>query len=296
MVQNPLISSLISSTLFSFLALVAFYLLTKALFSQDIAYKASLFFIVFPTSFYMTVAYSEGLFLFLAVLLFYFLIKKQYFLSSICTFLLIFARPVGILVIIPLFLWYLLDKKKKKKTVRLPSFAEPVEIVVYPEVFFLILPLLGMVLYFLFMQHTTGNYFSGFLDQSRVISGWSIENAFNPIFFVKSLFSEHLQLHSFLDSVLDRIFFVIFILSVPFIYRYFHKSFFIYSLLLGFVPIFGSFMSYMRYLLPVFPIFILLGIISCHKKYSFLFFPLLLIFYSVQIVFVVLYGLNYWVS
>ncbi|MBI5044486.1 MAG: glycosyltransferase family 39 protein [Candidatus Levybacteria bacterium] len=295
-VPDYLLSGLISSTIFSFFALLIFYLLTRELFDENIAFKASLFFMVFPTSFFMSLVYSEALFIFLVLFLFYFLHKKNYLIAAFSVFFLIFTRPVGILTIIPLLLFYLFDKKKKKTVLRLPSFADPVDLTFYPQALVFLIPLLGVFFYFLFMQMTTGNYFSGFQDQSSVISSWRLENAINPIFFLKNLFSPHLQPHSYLDSFLDRMFFVIFLISLPFIYRFFNKTIFIYSILLGFIPLFGSFMSYMRYLLPVFPLFILMGVLTNSKKYSLLFFPLLFLCYSLQIVFIILYGLNYWVS
>jgi hypothetical protein len=80
----------------------------------------------------------------------------------------------------------------------------------------------------------------------------------------------------------------------PLVYKKTNKVFFFYYLALGSVPILGSFMGYMRYLLPAFPLFIALGRVFEKKKmlfYSYLYISLFL-----QVLFVVMSALSYWVA
>lgn len=293
--RNTIVAGLIVSNLFSFGVLYYLYKFAQNFFSQETAQKAVMLFLVFPTAFYLSLVYTESLFLFLVLGFFYYLFKKQYYLAGLFTLFIPMARPVGIFIILPFLLFYILDKKKKYISFDLPSFNQKQQIKIPRNILVPLFPLIGLGAYFFYMHIVTGNFFSGFSNANLFIGGYSITNILSPTLFFQNLFTPQLSLHLFTTSVIDRIFFVCFITSLPFIYR-FNKTLFIYSLSLGMVPLFGSFMGYIRYLLPVFPLFFVLSQLLEKKKWAFLYMPLLFFLYSLQVFFIVLYALNYWVS
>jgi len=295
LVGNTIVAGLLVSTVFSFLAVYFLFSLTKLLFNKTVAFYTSLIFILFPTGFYLSLIYSEALFLFLVLAFFYYLFKRQYFLAGLFSLFIPLSRPVGMYILIPFILFFLLDRLKQKKVLLLPSFDRPVKITIFPQVVSLLFPFLGLGIYFMIMAHFTGGFLSGVTSLSS-IGSWQITNILSPDIFLKTLFSSNLTLHGFQTSIIDRLFFLSFVVSLPFLYKKLDKTLFIYALLLGSVPLFGSFMAYTRYLLPVFPLFIVLALLFSNKRLSFLLSPFLAFTFALQVFFCILYGLNYWIA
>lgn len=103
---------LIISNLSIIAALFFFYKLILLDYNEDIAKKAILFTLAFPTAFYFGSVYSESLFLFLAVASFYFARKKYWFISLILAGLASVARLMGLAVIVAIALEYFLNTTK----------------------------------------------------------------------------------------------------------------------------------------------------------------------------------------
>jgi len=83
------------------------------------------FLLFFPTSFFFTSVYTEGLFFLLFALSLYFLEKKRYFLTSIFSFLLSTTRFIGIFFIIPIFFHLIKNFKLKIKNFNLMLIFSP---------------------------------------------------------------------------------------------------------------------------------------------------------------------------
>lgn len=280
LVQNTIVSGFLVANVCAFVMLIFLYLLIEKLYNDKIAFYTGLFVLAFPTSFYFSLMYSESLFLMLMTGAFYFWYKQETLLASIFAFLLPLTRPVGILLIIPFFLAMFLSKSKFPKTlhVNLPL---------------IVSALLGFGVYLLFMQTFTGSAWSGFEAQNNYVAGNSIQNILHPLLWFKKNFIEiTLTLHHYTTSVIDRLFFVGFLVSVFWIYKNMDKAFFYYALVMGMVPaLLGSFMAYTRYLVVVFPIFIVLALIF-KKKTSYVIIPL----FMVQVFLLIVQSLNYWVA
>lgn len=272
------------------------YRFIKANYNDEIAQKSLLLLLTFPTAFYLSLIYTEALFLFLIAGFFYFLSNRRYLLSGLLSLFLPLTRSVGLVMLLPMLSYFVFDKKKKTLAIQLPSFNEKVVLHVNLSYLYLIFPILGVGLYFLFMKYTTGDYFSGMIASKQFVGGFALENLLAPSTFINSFFSSHLSLHGFTDSIIDRAFFVFFLFCVILIYKKLDKTLLLYSLSLGLVPLLGSFGSYTRYLLPIFPMYIALALIFANKRFSFLYLPFAFFSFSLQIFFVVLYSLNYWVS
>jgi hypothetical protein len=102
--------------------------------------------------------------------------------------------------------------------------------------------------------------------------------------------------HGYRNSIIDRALFMLFLLSLPLIWRLRNPALFSYALLVGLVPLLGTFMSYSRYLLPAFPLFIGLAGVLGRERWRFLLFPWLFASISLQALFIVMQALGYWVA
>lgn len=292
--NNSFISGLIISNLMSFLALFYFYKLVRMIYSEKIAYQSLIFLLAFPTSFYFSLIYTESLFFLLVVLFFFFLYKKQFFYASFFALLMPLARQIGILIFFPFLTYYLFEEKKLKFSSQLSVVSKAC---FNKKTFLILTPILGFGLYFLYIFYATGNALEMFSAMNFFVSKHSVFYIFNPSLLFNIIFNANLALHGFINSILDRVFFILFLFLLFLIYKKTNITFFIYSLLMGFVFILsGTFMSYTRHLLVVFPIFIALGIIFQEQKYSFLKLPLIYFMIMLQTLFLIMHALNYWVA
>ena len=104
----------------AFLAgLTYLYKLLRLDYSQKITLKIIFLMLIFPTSFFLVVSYSESLFLFLSVSCFYYLRKNKLLFSTILAMLASVTRPVGIVMVL-IVLGYLMQSTKRQKLLLIP--------------------------------------------------------------------------------------------------------------------------------------------------------------------------------
>ena len=161
--------------------------------------------------------------------------------------------------------------------------------------FWALAPLAGLWVYLLYMHQVTGDAFVAMHTEKLYISDRSVDNLIHPWRIFGDFFMSHLALHGYLDSELDRAFFVAFVASLPLIYKRVDMPLFLFCAILGLQPFFGSFMSYMRLVLVAFPWFIAYGSLlekrSPHLLYG-LIYPLAMM----QAVLLAMQVLSYWVA
>ena len=113
---NPLVIGLIMSHVFAFLSLI---LLIKLYTKQEYGtqpWKLILGFLLFPTSFFFISLYAESIFLFLALLTFYVMEKKQWIAASVITAFASATKITGIFLIPALMLAIYQDYKTRNKS------------------------------------------------------------------------------------------------------------------------------------------------------------------------------------
>ncbi len=287
-ILTPIFGAFFSGMLFanviSIIGFVYFYLFVKELTKNEkTAYLSFLLLISFPTAFYFSLIYSEAIFLGIIMPLFYYLYKRRFLLVFVLSVLLPLLRPTGIFILFPLFVFIVYDYLKDKKF----SFK--------PSTLLLLAPFIGFGLDLIVIYHSTGNFFTQFIGDASVVGGWSVGAIFHPNIFIQSLIPAHPAIHGFTNSIIDRLFFVLFLVLLPLVFKKTDKVLFIYTLAMGIVPVFGSFMSYTRYLLLAFPIFIAMAVFFSAKKEKYVF-PYFYISLLFQALFIILHSLNYWVS
>lgn len=92
-------TSFFIANLFFVLSLLLLYKLLRIDYSEVIAKQTIVFLLIFPTSFFFASIYSESLFLFLTVLSFYMIRRRQTVLASVSGLLLSATRIVGISIL-----------------------------------------------------------------------------------------------------------------------------------------------------------------------------------------------------
>ncbi|MEI6093650.1 MAG: hypothetical protein WCQ47_08260, partial [bacterium] len=214
---------------------------------------------------------------------FYYLYNNKIIPTVVFALLLPFCKAQGILLIVPLIFFVLL--KYKYKIFDILRCKENIIVTAF---------FVGWVSYFCFMYITTGSFFSGFEAQRYFVAHNDIINIFRiDQWFFNNFINIKLTLHGCTNSFTDRAFFVFYLVSLYYIYRKTNKTFFVYALFLGMVPALSDhFMSYTRYLLPLFPMFIAFSIVLKNKVFNLI----IVLFFSIQIIFAVRHCLSYWVA
>jgi len=271
-----LLPAIVLANLFSVGAFLLFYLLVRKEFGDEIALTATAFLVVFPGSLFYHLPYSESLFLFLALLLFWALKSDRRDIAMACALLLPMTRPVGFLCLLPVvtFIW---ENKKPWK-----------DYFVYGAFF-----LGGLATYFMIMYMFTRNFTEGLNAQNYYLAGASLGKLLHPVEFLGS-FLKGVKLGGILDSIFDRIFFVIFLMTLPLVYRM-NKTWFVFSLMMGLIPaVTNSFVSYTRYVAVVFPLFVVAGQYFATPEMKPWRGLALAASLGLQLLFILLHSNNYW--
>ncbi|MBU4313094.1 MAG: glycosyltransferase family 39 protein [Candidatus Omnitrophica bacterium] len=290
---NAVACGILLSNIFSLIGMLYFYYLARRYFNQAIALASLFMLLAFPTSFYLSIIYSESLFFMLVMMFFYYAFDRKYLPAAISAFFLPLTRLTGISIAL-LFLVIYFENLKQDYNIKLPALFKKIKI----DALYLLFPVFGFIALLVFFYFTTGNAFEWLDSQKIYIARHSVGNILNPITTLyNNFFRTRLVLHGYTNSIIDRTVFILFVSSLFFIFRQQRFSLFLYAFLTGLLPgISGNMMSYTRYLSMVFPLYYFLGINFNIEKKRTVFFLLLMVFLLIQGVFLARHINYYWVG
>lgn len=260
-------SASILSLLFSALALIGIYWFSLLYFKdKQKALFVSLLFLLFPFSFYYSLFYTEAYFFCCMIYAFIAVHYRQYFVLSLCIIPLVLLRPNGIIILLPLYLYYLEHnnlllryKFDWKKIFSLKN--------ILISLFFITGPLafLGYCIY----QYKMTGYYNAF---SIAQAGWYKEPTFPLLaLFRRSNFAS--QFYSFYTIVA--------LIFAGFSWKKLPLSLNILTWLCLLMPLSGgSVISMGRYISVIFPLFLMLGSLLYKTKYKY---PILAVVFSMQL-------------
>lgn len=259
-VIKPSASGIIVSIVCVFFMLLFLYKLMEVDHLKKYAFWTIIFYLSFPTSFFLVNIYTESFFLFLVIFSFYLARKKHRVASSFVASLATATRVVGIFIL-PSLAWefylQLKEENKKNSFKRIIRFIFPITIVP-----------LGLLLYMSYLWYRYSDPLLFVHIQPAFGAGRSGgEIIFLPqlIFrYAKIFISVHYNNITFWISVLE---FSTFVLSLLLLYLSYikrvRKSYILFALLVIIFPtLSGTLSSFPRYFLVAFPIFIFLGSIK----------------------------------
>ena len=235
---NYALAGLLLNLGFSFAAAYLLFKICKEEFKDEkIGLWANVFLFFFPTAFFFTAIYTEGMFLFLGIAVMYFLRNKNWLAVAVAAFFAAMTREVGGMLILPIAYVALQDFKSNK----------------LKKILAILSPILGVLAVLLIYAVTSGDPLI-FLKQHEgfgktlslpyvpiinAISGLSIYNAWNLACF---LFTAILTWQ---------------------VYKRLPKQYLLYCLAVLLPPLCSSNLEgYSRYLLVAFPMFMILGTIK----------------------------------
>jgi len=283
---KDLLAAIFISNFSLLLLLYSFYKLILLDFDDQTARWATVFFLLFPTSFFLSCVYTESLFIFLVLTSFYTARTNHWLAAGIFGLLASYTRVTGVLLFPALlYEWYQVEKNKISKLEKiknlLPVFLVP----------------LGLISYMKYL----GNEYRDCLLFLHVQPFFGAERSGSRIILIYQVFWRYLKM--ILTSKLDFLYFTVWLellvailLLIVFAYSIKKKirtSYLVFAILSFFVPtLSGTFLSLPRFALAFFPCFIYLGTI----KNKVIRISLLTIFGITFLISSVLFFRGYWLS
>jgi len=268
---NPFSSALLISNLCFLLSIFIFYRLLLLNQIKNPSWVTA-FFALFPTSFFFSAVYTESFFLFLFLSCLYFFQTKRYLLALLFAIFASLARLIGIFLIIPMLFIYL---------------STPVSCRRFSKLLVCFAPLIGLLIYSLYLYQTTGDPLFFFHAQPAFGANRSVSLILFPrvVYRYLKIFLYSALDFKYLVSVLEFIVFSSFfvILSVQFFQlikswrsNHFLLGLNLFSLANLILPtLTGTFSSLPRYALLSLSVFIYLAQLKNPRHKA-----LLLIFFS----------------
>lgn len=246
------ISALVVSNLCSLIAFLYLYKLAKLEFGEGVAVKAVLFLSVFPTAYFLSAPYTEGLFFALVIACIYYARVGKWHFAGMLSLFAALTRLAGLLLLPVLLVEYYHQTGWKLRKTNL-------------KLSWSFLPLVGFLMYLGINVQVTGSPFT-FLTVEAV--HWS--NSLNPIAgFVSALsWAVNAQYADNITIGIAPIAFAIFglIMLLVALWRRLRPSYIAYMFLSWALAISTSWwISVPRYVMAMFPLFFLLGSLT-HKK------------------------------
>ena len=263
--------------------LAAFYLLFRLVeleFSTGAARKSVLFLAVFPTSFFLQAVYTESLFLALTVGSFYAARRRRYFLAGVAAGLAALTRNTGVLLLIPLIIFYMSDRSWNWRRIKIDILSlllAPAGLLAW---MFILKINFGQAMLFAAAQAQWGRHLAGPLEggpfRTLVLGFLDAYKGFGDIIRnpLHSLWPPNTSDLAFIGStvMIDFVLSAFFVVLGVLAFRRLPPAYALYGLLVLLVPLFyphtaataaagyrQPLLSMPRFLLADFPAFILLG-------------------------------------
>lgn len=240
--MTPSLSGWVISTIILGVGLVFLYKLVRDFHPLIDPVQPIILLLIFPTAFFLNSVYTEALFLTLSIACFYYLFKKQFFISAIILTLASLCRLNGLFLLVP-FVYEYFKTYGIKKSLNINIFS----LAVAP------LGIVGFVLY----QYLR---FGEPLAMVRAQMEWGRRFVFN---------TEHFRLDSlpaYANLATDLLFFALAVIAGILLVKYIKTSYGLYVLTTALVAAAsGTLMSVGRFALILFPLFILVA--SVKNKY-----------------------------
>lgn len=287
---RDLVAGLAISWLSLALALFLLYRIIRLDFQENIARRALVYLLIFPTAFFFSMVYSESLFLFLVTASFYFGRTKRWWLAGIFGALASATRLMGVFLLPALAIeFYQQIKQEKRQPLSslalrtLPLFLIPAGLIYYthflwvhyrdPLMFFHVQPYFGagmVIKKIVLIYQVFWRYFLMLLTVEK----------FTPTYFV---------------CVLEALTGAAFLILTIFAYLRRWFSYAIFMALIYITPTLkGTFSSLPRHLLVLFPAFILLAIWAEKYRWVRILYPLIAI--PLLIVSLLLFTRGFWIA
>ena len=259
------------ANIFSFIAVLLLYILIKDELGEKAGKKSVFYLLFFPSSFFLTMMYTESLFLTLTLAMFILAKKEKWHYVGILGFLASITRPQGILMFIPMVYMYVRKNKLR------------------PSAAWLLLIPAGILTFMAYQYLITGDALIQFYTHGKYVRGLSLPST---AFFVtiRDIFLEQ----RILDVAVNvfNLTITLFLTSLAYLsYKHLKPEYTIYFILSILMPLFSSSLaSISRFGLMMFPVFMIIVVKENENKKNKI---LIILLYALFIIALVLGTIRY---
>lgn len=248
------LSAFLISNISSFLAVIMIYLLVRVEFNKKTAYKTCFYLILFPTTYFLTMMYTESLFLLLSVSCFYFAKKNNWVLSGLLGFFASMTRIQGFLLMFPMIYMYLKTKEFNIKKID-------------KNIILMFLVPLGIIVFFSYLYLVTGNFLIHFNNHE----GYGRAITFPGLAIVRTITYDFTVSPSIMKYFYYPFNIFMTIMFLYLIYKSYYKLKKEYTIFFGLsflMPLMSSSLQAIaRFEIVMFPAFMVLALIENKNKY-----------------------------
>lgn len=262
-----MVCSFIISIASSCVSVVLLYKLVLLDYSEEIAEKATLTYILYPVISFMATGLNEGVFMVLLLATVYFVRKKKYIRAGIFGYMTALTRLpglcIGALMLAETVMYIIRSVKKKRFRIR----------ILFKQCTMMLMTLMGLGTYLLINYHLYGDFFK-FFELQRENWFQTVSNPFHVIFDV--IIKGQIKSGIIKIGVSNLIACIIIVIaSLYALYKKVRVSYLIYTLVYFYVCYSASWLlSGARYSIGAFVTFISAGIfMAYHKRISKVFYP-----------------------
>jgi len=232
-------------------------------YDRQVAFNATLFALVFPTSLFFSAIMTESLFLLLSVLVFYFARRGRWAAAGLAGTLAALTRPVGILLIIPAAVEFFRGHSERK------------------NIFYLLLIPLGLLSFMAYLHYHTGDA----LAFMKIQGAWGRQLLPPTGVLISGLYGVSLGVRIAVFSALYAAAGV-----AVMAWRKFRLSYILHTILQFLAPLLTGLFCIPRYVTTIFPLYILLAALASKKCVRML---LAGVFWIFSLIFMVSWSLAY---
>jgi hypothetical protein len=272
------ISALAISNVCSLIAFVYLYKLAKHEFNSDVAVKAMVFLSVFPTAYFLSVPYTEGLFFATVIASIYYARVGKWHFAGLLGLLASLTRLAGLLLLPTLLVEYFHQRGWKPKKIDF-------------KIFWAFSALAGFLIYLGINWQVTGNAFTFMTVES---THWF--NKLDPVEGLKAAwsFAQGPDFPGNVTTGIAPLVFAAFGLAtiIAALWRRLRPTYIIYMFLSWGLAVSTSWwISVPRYIMAMFPLFFLLGMLTKNKAVNI---AIAVASAAVMCYFTVLFALGWW--
>jgi len=260
-IGDPYLAGLLISNSCLLVSAYLLYRLVEADSNHKTAKRAVKYLFLFPVSFILSGVFTESLFLCLCLLCFFLARRQRWALASLSGMLLSATRPLGVLIMLPLFIEYVQRPRVRSKATQHYPVKNNPQVFSWESLWLLLIPL-GLAGFCLYNYQVTGDLFFFKTNQAA----WNREFA-NPMIVVWQSLKVGIGDPHF-KKLLEVSFGCTALIGLCAFRKQIGLAYWvlgIYSLL---IPMSAGIASQPRFTVVVFPLFIILAMLSRHRQWD----------------------------
>jgi hypothetical protein len=274
------------ANILTLLNILLFIKLLKFDYNRSVINWAIIYLVIFPTSLFFSIGYSEALFLSLTLSMFIFAKKNNWLLAGLFAALASATRPIGILLFIPLLIAYFEFQKINYKNLKRINW----------KIIFLFLAPLGLLLYSHFLQVNFHDPLAFVKAQKSWDRDLNNKLAWAQLWNEISIFLTFKIFLSakWIKATIDCLFYILPVISIIYLTKWKKYSYASYVLLGSIIPLSTGIGSFNRFLITLFPIYIFLAQTTNSKKiFAYYLIPLMA---GLLFIYIAMFVNGFWVA